>query len=86
MRVDGITAMRGDDELLSRHPEAQFIVRVTARHIYPNCPRYIHRYQLVERSSFVPPSNKTVPFPRWKRTDWAGDVLPVNDPARLPGA
>ena len=71
-----------DDELLAHYPEAQFMVRVTPRHIYPNCPRYIHRYQLVERSSFVPRRGAPTPVPGWKQTDWASDVLPAKDPAR----
>ena len=40
MRVDGTATMDSDDEILARYPEAQFIVRVAVRHIYPNCPRY----------------------------------------------
>ena len=47
----------------------------------PNCPRYIHRMQLVERSRFVPREACDVPVPAWKRTEWASDVLPEGDPA-----
>lgn len=83
MRVDGIAAVRPDDELLAFYPEAQFVVRVTARRIYPNCPRYIHHYQLVERSGFVPRPHQPTPIPAWKQTDWANDVLPAGDPARF---
>ena len=54
MRVDGLARIEFDDPLLGHYPEAQFIIRVEALQIYPNCPRYIHRYQLVERSRFVP--------------------------------
>lgn len=82
MRVDGTASIRPDDELLPLYPEAQFIVRVLASRIYPNCPRYIHHYQLVERSHFVPHADAPTPVPGWKRTDWASDVLPANDPAR----
>lgn len=82
MRVDGTAAIRYDDELLASYPEAQFIVRVAAHQIYPNCPRYIHHYALVERSSFVPRARQTTPIPAWKQSEWAADVLPANDPAR----
>jgi predicted pyridoxine 5'-phosphate oxidase superfamily flavin-nucleotide-binding protein len=82
MRVDGTATVRLDDELMTEYPEAQFIVRVQARRIYPNCPRYIHHYSLVERSRFVPHARQTTPIPSWKQTDWAADVLPANDPAR----
>ena len=86
VRVDGTASISGDDALLGRYPEAQFVVRVVARRIYPNCPRYIHRYQRVERSSFVPTAGQPTPTPGWKLADWAVDVLPSGDPARRPGA
>lgn len=82
MRVDGTAAVDPGDELLARYPEAQFVVRVAARRIYPNCPRYIHRYERVERSAFVPRPDRATPVPGWKRSDWASDVLPAGDPAR----
>jgi len=82
MRVDGTASVRMDDELIAEYPEAQLIVRVHARRIYPNCPRYIHHYALVDRSRFVPHARQTTPIPAWKQTDWAADVLPANDPAR----
>jgi uncharacterized protein len=84
MRVDGTAAIDDQDELLPLYPESQFIVRVTATHIYPNCPRYIHRYQLVERSVFVPHAARSTPVPGWKRSEWACDVLPARDPALDP--
>ena len=85
MRLDGEARIDLEDPLIADYPEAQFIVRVTARNVYPNCPRYIHRYQLVRRSRFVPQQNCSTPVPEWKRSDWAFDALPANDPARNPG-
>jgi uncharacterized protein len=82
MRVDGIATIHSDDPLVAEFPEAQFMVRVEALRIYPNCPRYIHKYQLVERSRFVPHTGTVTPVPGWKQTDWARDVLPAGDPAR----
>ena len=82
MRVDGRARIDRDDPLLEQYPEAQFIVRVEAERVYPNCPPYIHRYQLVERSRFVPNAAEETPIPGWKQSDWARDVLPANDPAR----
>ncbi|HSJ65132.1 MAG TPA: pyridoxamine 5'-phosphate oxidase family protein [Gemmatimonadaceae bacterium] len=84
MRVDGTASIDPDDPLIASYPGAQFVVRVAARHVYPNCPRYIHKYQLVERSVFVPHADETPPIPGWKQSDWARDVLPANDPARRP--
>ena len=85
MRLEGTASIDPDDPLLADYPEAQFVVRVRARKVYPNCPRYIHRYQLVQRSRFVPAADCLTPVPDWKRNDWAADVLPANDPARDPG-
>jgi hypothetical protein len=70
--------------LLGDYLEAQFVVRVRARAVYPNGPRYIHRYSLVRPSRFVPHSEGWTPVPEWKRSDWAADVLPEHDPARDP--
>jgi hypothetical protein len=55
---------------------------VSVREVFPNCPRYIHKYQLVERSKFVPRAEVSTPVPAWKRYEWAKDVLPAGDPAK----
>jgi predicted pyridoxine 5'-phosphate oxidase superfamily flavin-nucleotide-binding protein len=86
MRVNGVARVEEDDELSSAYPEAQFIVRVEVREVFPNCPRYIHRYQRVQESPFVPREDCETPVPSWKRSDWARDVLPGDDPARDPNA
>lgn len=82
LRLGGSATIDGNDPLLDDYKEAQFVVRVRAREVFPNCPRYIHRYKLVERSRFVPRATSSPPVPDWKRTDWATDALPRNDPAR----
>jgi uncharacterized protein len=82
LRLNGVASVDEHDELMERYPKAQFVVRVRAREVFPNCPRYIHKYRLVERSPFVPKASCETPVPDWKRSEWARDVLPVNDPAR----
>jgi len=82
LRLNGMASIEDDDPLLGDYPEAQFVVRVRATQVFPNCPRYIHRMELVERSRFVPRSGLKTPVPDWKRTEWACDVLPADDPAR----
>ncbi|MEA2387195.1 MAG: uncharacterized protein QOJ22_1369 [Thermoleophilaceae bacterium] len=84
LRVNGTATVDERDELLGSWPGAQFVVRVAATEVFPNCPRYIHRMALVERSRFVPREEQDVPVPDWKRTPWACDVLPAGDPAREP--
>jgi predicted pyridoxine 5'-phosphate oxidase superfamily flavin-nucleotide-binding protein len=85
MRVDGTASIDLDDPLRADYPEAQFVVRVRPRAVYPNCPRYIHRYELGRRSRFVPREECATPVPAWKRSEWAFDALPEHDPARDPG-
>lgn len=81
MRLNGVASLELDDPLLADYPEAQFVVRVRATQVFPNCPRYIHRMQVVERSAFVPRAGCETPVPDWKRADFARDVLPAGDPA-----
>jgi predicted pyridoxine 5'-phosphate oxidase superfamily flavin-nucleotide-binding protein len=82
LRVEGVAELSHDHELLRRYGGAQLIVLVHAEAIYPNCPRYVHHRQLVERSRFVPRSDLPTPTPDWKRSEWARDVLPADDSAR----
>ena len=81
LRLNGVASVDERDDLLAAYPEAQFVVRVAATQVFPNCPRYIHRLALVERSRFVPREEAPPPVPDWKRNDWARDVLPAGDPA-----
>ncbi|HSS72627.1 MAG TPA: pyridoxamine 5'-phosphate oxidase family protein [Gaiellaceae bacterium] len=85
MRLNGVASVAQDDPLLAEYPEAQLVVRVRATEVFPNCPRYIHEYRLVERSRFVPREACSTPAPAWKTREWARDVLPHDDPATTPG-
>jgi predicted pyridoxine 5'-phosphate oxidase superfamily flavin-nucleotide-binding protein len=85
LRLNGVASIEEDDALASTWPGAQFVVHVAAAQVFPNCPRYIHRMALVERSRFVPREDRAAPVPEWKRTDWACDVLPADDPALAKG-
>jgi predicted pyridoxine 5'-phosphate oxidase superfamily flavin-nucleotide-binding protein len=79
LRLNGVATIDEDDPLLAGYPQAQFVVRVSATELFPNCPRYIHRLALVERSRFVPRAGHETPVPGWKRSEWARDVLPQRD-------
>jgi uncharacterized protein len=85
LRLNGQAAIDPDDPLVKEYPEAQFIVRVRVREVFPNCGRYIHRMQLLARSRFVPHAKVATPVPDWKRKEDYADVLPANDPARSRG-
>ena len=85
LRLQGEASIQEDDELLQEYPGAQFIVRIRATEVYKNCPRYVHKYQLVERSEFVPREGREAPVPELKLRKELRDVLPANDPARKLG-
>lgn len=82
LRVNGTASRVERGTLPVDFHEAQFLVKVLVREVFPNCPRYIHKLSLAERSKFVPHEGVATPIPGWKTTDWARDVLARNDPAR----
>jgi uncharacterized protein len=82
VRIHGRASIHNKDPLMKEFPEAQFIVRVAVEKVFPNCPRYIHRMKLEERSEFVPREGCETPIPGWKQAPWARDVLAEGDPAR----
>jgi hypothetical protein len=82
LRVNGVARVSADDPLMGEFEGAQMIVRVTAERIFPNCPRYLHRMQIVEMSPYAPGDGKTVPIPAWKTFPQFNEVLPRGDPAR----
>jgi predicted pyridoxine 5'-phosphate oxidase superfamily flavin-nucleotide-binding protein len=82
-RVNGDASIDPDDPLLAEYPGAQMIVRIHVREAFPNCPRYIPKMHVDEMSRFIPKVGEIAPFPEWKQSDWACDVLPVHDPASL---
>lgn len=84
LRLNGIASIDDADPLLAEYERAQLVVRVRATEVFPNCPRYIHKLALVERSRFVPREACEPPVPDWKRREWARDVLPAGDPAGEP--
>jgi predicted pyridoxine 5'-phosphate oxidase superfamily flavin-nucleotide-binding protein len=82
VRVNGVATVDPDDPLIAEMTGAVLVVRVRTTQVFPNCSRYIHKMQLVERSKFVPKLDVEAPIPDWKRMTWAQDYLPGNDPAR----
>jgi uncharacterized protein len=82
LRLQGIATIAEEDELCATYPGAQFVVRVQVTGVYGNCPRYIHKYHLVERSAYVPRRDQETPIPDWKRRNEVQVLLPANEPAR----
>lgn len=79
VRVQGHASIQKDDPLLAEYIEAEMIVRVQVTEIWKNCPRYIHKYQRIESSNYVPRDAKETPMPDWKRLDILQDSLPAKD-------
>lgn len=79
LRVNGVAHISADDPLLSDFPGAVFLIRVTANTIFPNCPRYIHKMQVMEYSTYAPRADYVPPVPAWKTFDAFRDALPVRD-------
>jgi hypothetical protein len=72
-----------DPARLSGFEGAKMLVDVTARHIFPNCPRYIPAMDGLEISANVPRPGHEPPEAAWKFRDYAKDHLPERDRKRL---
>jgi predicted pyridoxine 5'-phosphate oxidase superfamily flavin-nucleotide-binding protein len=79
IRVHGRATVAAGDPLLSDFPGAELVVRVAVTELWINCPRYIHRYQRIDTSPYVPGLGISPPPPQWKRIDGLQDVLPARD-------
>lgn len=79
VRVNGTAQISEQDPLRAEYPGSVFIIRVTADKIFPACPRYIHKMQLVELSVYAPRADYTPPVPAWKTFDAFRDALPARD-------
>jgi hypothetical protein len=63
LRVNGEAWVNDQDPLLDQMVGARLLVRVTARGIFPNCPRYIPTMQLAEPSIYAPRAGCDAPEP-----------------------
>ncbi len=80
LRIQGEASVTRDDPLLKQSAGAQLIVRVKAAAIFPNCPRYIPKFQLLESSKYVPVAGAATPEPAWKDFAEFKDVVPPRQP------
>ena len=81
LRVNGSAQVLDDADTLARHHGAQLVVRVQARRIFPNCPRYIHRSGVATLSADAPRPGHAPPPAGWKSMAIVADVLPPNNTA-----
>jgi predicted pyridoxine 5'-phosphate oxidase superfamily flavin-nucleotide-binding protein len=75
LRVNGEARVLRNDPLLAETVGAQMIVRVSARAIFPNCPRYIPKMKFVEPSAYVPRWGEEPVEPAWKGFEDFRDVV-----------
>ncbi len=79
LRVLGRATVIQDDLLINRYPGAERIICIKIEAVFANCPRYVHKMQLVEESAFVPKADVETPVPTWKRLGVMADVLSDED-------
>jgi predicted pyridoxine 5'-phosphate oxidase superfamily flavin-nucleotide-binding protein len=86
LRLHGTASFVEGDPLMKAYSGADLIVRVAVSELFINCPRYIHRYQKVASSHYVPKPACETPFAQWKRIDALQDVLPPRDQGKAENA
>ena len=82
LRVQGRASVMEDDPLTPTFQEAELVIRVEITEVWPNCPRYVHRYDKVATSRYVPSEAAPTPVAGWKRIDILQDALPPRDQER----
>jgi predicted pyridoxine 5'-phosphate oxidase superfamily flavin-nucleotide-binding protein len=80
LRVNGTATISREDPLLARTVGAQLMVRVTARVIFPNCPRYVPDMRLIDPSIYAPRAGCDPPEPAWKEFDSFKDCIHPRQP------
>ena len=80
--MQGEATIHNDDPLIAAYKEADLIVRVKVSEIFVNCPRYVHKYQKVDPSKYVPRTECDTPLAGWKHIDMIQEVLPTRDQGR----
>lgn len=83
IRVQGRASVSRDDPTMASYKEADFVVRVKLSELWQNCPRYIHRYQKLNASRYVPREACATPLAEWKRIDLMQDALPARDAEKV---
>jgi|SRR5690554_3142908 len=83
LRVHGTARLSRDPADLALYHEAELVVKVTIEDMFQNCPRYIHRYQRLSQSRYVPKAARQTPLPVWKRLDAVQDVIDDREKAKV---
>jgi len=82
LRVNGAATLVDGHPRLADYPGARVMVRIAAREIFPNCPRYIPDLGGGAPSAYLPERGAPLPAPDWKGRGYIHDILPEDDPHR----
>ncbi len=83
MRLQGKAGITKDAGALAMFKEAEMVVAVQLSELWMNCPRYVHRFQKVTPSRYVPREDVETPLCEWKRIDGLQDVLRPKETAAV---
>ena len=75
LRVNGHAEIDESPQAIASLPGAKRLIRVTAEHIFTNCPRYIPNLAQGEASVYVPRQGYTPPDPPWKSMPFVKDIF-----------
>ncbi|HEY5647330.1 MAG TPA: pyridoxamine 5'-phosphate oxidase family protein [Pseudomonadales bacterium] len=79
LRLHGRASLHRSHPLAITYPEAELIIEVAVTEVWTNCPRYVHRYEKIQPSAFVPREAAETPLAPWKRIDQIQPVLKASD-------
>lgn len=83
LRLQGRAEIVMDGPEVALFKEAQLAVRVAVSDVWMNCPRYVHRYEKVATSRYVPRAGAETPLCEWKRIAGFEDVLRPDEAAAV---
>ena len=75
LRLSGRAEIDDSPEAIEGLPGARRLVRFTAEHIFPNCPRYIPDMTTNAPSENAPREGHTPPEATWKSAEWMKDLF-----------
>jgi len=79
LRLQGRAEIVRDHPLMVAYPEAHFLIQVGVSQLWVNCPRYVHHYEKVAASPYVPRLGAETPIAAWKRIEGLQALLSEAD-------
>lgn len=76
LRINGSCVVLTDADVVAPHVGAEAVIRVTAREVFENCPRYLHDRVAGTHSPHCPRPDYRPPDPAWKLKPEYDGLLP----------